>query len=326
MIDSSWHVKTANRASSLLYSYVKKHLNGRYLLPVNVCPDVPLTLSLAGVSYDFVDISPDTLCMDEESCIEKLSRNDYAGVVYVRTYGVLFDTSLFFFRIKSAAHDTIIIDDRCLCMPEEKPASYGADFILYSTGHCKQIDMGGGGYCLYSEEETLNLDETLYYDGTDEESIYKSAYAKGIRLAETPTGWLKVSRLKLPDELYLSTIREQKGPRVRQREQLNEIYESQLPADIQLPKCYQDWRFNIVVPPALKDTILVDLFIAGLFASSHYHSVNRLFNDDAYANSDYLFGKIINLFNDFNYSEEKAILTCKIIRKRMDEFAALYSL
>ena len=88
------YIATANRACSLLYSYLKKHSGGTWLLPVNVCPDVPLTFHLASVSFQFVDIDSQTLCIDINQVRQLLKDNKskYVGMVYVRTYGYLYDT------------------------------------------------------------------------------------------------------------------------------------------------------------------------------------------------------------------------------------------
>ena len=103
-----------------------------------------------------------------------------------------------------------------------------------------------------------------------------------------------------------------------QRKTINEVYSTNLPADIQLPEGYQEWRFNIIVPHKLRDDILIELFANGLFASCHYRSANRLFDNEVFTRSDHFQRKVINLFNDQYYSLEKAYLTCRIINKVMN--------
>ena len=102
------YIATANRACSLLYSFIKEHSGGVWLLPVNVCPDVPLTFCLAKVPFLFVDINPETLCIDIDVVEHILhqSPSEYKGVLFVRTYGVLKDTSCEFEQIKSINKET----------------------------------------------------------------------------------------------------------------------------------------------------------------------------------------------------------------------------
>ncbi len=307
-------VNTANRACSLIYSYIKKYNQGTWLLPVNVCPDVPLTFHLASVDIEFVDIDTSTLCIDTQECLERLRRNPnkYAGIVYVRTYGFLTDTSQFVLDCKSICPALKVIDDRCLCIPQRNPLLYNADMVLYSTGHCKQIDLGGGGLAYYQSEEPYYIDSLLPYDGTDEEALYKEAYAKNERMRKIPAGWLKLSNYKLWQD-YMEEIEAKVSDRLTYRDKLNRIYTMNLPKTIQFERRYNDWRFNIKVPSSMKQEILCALFDNRLFASNHYHSVNRLFDEDKYPVSDALFSRVINLFNDKNYSEDMAKKTCDVI-------------
>lgn len=308
------YIATANRACSLLYSYIKDHADKVWLLPVNVCPDVPLTFCLAKVAFKFVDIDPNTLCIDlnEVEKILRLSIPGGIGLLYVRTYGVLKDTSKDFKRLKSVCRDTLIIDDRCLCVPERTPLFWGADMILYSTGHCKQIDLGGGGLAFYPKMESYKIDPLLEYNGTDEEIIYKEAFKQGKPLENIPNGWLRMDSFHSPAD-YFSKIEEAIPERLTYREQINRIYVNNLPPSIQMSQEFQKWRFNIVVERSIKEKILYNLFKHGLFASAHYHSANRLFDNVKYTNSDDLYSCVINLFNDKYYTKEQAISTCEII-------------
>lgn len=310
----SGYVASANRACALLYSFIKEQPQGLWLLPVNVCPDVPLTFALAGVQFQFVDIDPHTLCIDIEECRKRIISKEASivGIVYVRTYGYIADTNQQFSLLREINPEIRIVDDRCLCIPEVPENYGGADMILYSTGHCKPIDFGGGGLAFYAQPTTYNWDEDLHYDGTDEESMYKKAYDNAIPLSSTPRGWLYLGEYKNP-EIYLQEIAQVRNKRIEQRGSLNKIYSELLPESIQLHKKFQNWRFNILVSPLIKQRILDCLFANGLFASSHYHSVNKLFDTIEYKHSDGLFNQVINLFNDRYYTKEKALKTCEII-------------
>ena len=308
------YIATANRACSLLYSYIKEHSSRLWLLPVNVCPDVPLTFCLAQVSFKFIDIDPKTLCIDLDE-VEKIihqSPPGSIGLLYVRTYGVLNDIKSEFSRIKSIKKDILIIDDRCLCMPTCNPDFEGADMLLYSTGHCKQIDLNGGGFAFYNADVEYHIDEALLYNGTDEEVLYKKAFDEGCPLNNVPTGWLKQDYFE-PFSEYFKKIKDKIPEREAQRTVINSIYSKNLPSEIQLRPEYQTWRFNIVVDSSVKDAILTNLFHNNLFASTHYHCVNRLFDSQIFLESDLLYSRVINLFNDKYYTEEKAIKTCEII-------------
>lgn len=310
------YIATANRACSLLYSFIKEHASGVWLLPVNVCPDVPLTFYLAKVPFLFVDIDPETLCINigEVERVLYQSPSKYKGVLFVRTYGALKDTSREFEQIKSISKDVLIIDDRCLCVPERNPQFWNADMLLYSTGHCKQIDLDGGGLAFYKEGTKFRIDNMLLYDGTNEEALYKQAFSSEKPFTNIPQGWLKMDSY-LSVEEYFAKIENLISDRIKQRELINEIYSNRLPLSIQFDKEYQSWRFNIRVDASLKEQVLENLFNNGLFASNHYHSANRLFDNTRFPVSDSLYTSVINLFNDKNYSTEKAIETCIVINR-----------
>ena len=103
-------------------------------------------------------------------------------------------------------------------------------------------------------------------------------------------------------------IEQEKQKATAHRQRLNKIYSTALPTTIQLDEKYQNWRFNIIVEN--KDEILKALFDAGLFASNHYKPQTT----DC-PNAQYLYEHVINLFNDFYYTEEQARKTCEIINR-----------
>lgn len=313
-MENTIHFYAANRACALLYSYIIEHNQGVWLLPVNVCPDVPLTFCLAHVQFEFVDINPITLFIDEEECLDRLNDTPekYAGIVYVRTYGCLKDSVKFFTLCHYLNPKLRIIDDRCLCIPEEKPNMFGSDVVLYSTGHCKQIDLGYGGLA-YTKENIYIPSILPYYNGTDEQAIYKKAYSTGVPMTAIPLGWLNIEMLS--NVGYFHQIENERLNREKQRKQLNKLYVDHLPLDIQLGMEYQNWRFNIKVPASLRQNILDLLFENGLFASNHYSSANRLFDYNVYKHSDEISETVINLFNDKYYTEDKAMKTIEMINR-----------
>ena len=183
----------------------------------------------------------------------------------------------------------------------------------YSTGHCKQIDLGYGGLA-YTKENICMPSILPCYNGTDEQAIYKEAYSKGVPMDIIPLGWLNIEMLS-DIRSYFYQIELEKLDREKQRERLNKLYNDYLPADIQLDIEYQNWRFNIKVPTSLRQNILDVLFANKLFASNHYFSANRLFDYKIYKHSDELSKSIINLFNDKYYTEDKAVKTIEIINR-----------
>ena len=266
------------------------------------------------MKFEFVDINSNTLVIDEKECLKRLQshKDYYAGIVYVRTYGFLSDTTQFSKACRELQPALKILDDRCLCMPERHPKMFSSDMVLYSTGHCKPIDFNGGGLAFYNQVETYQIDSNLEYLGINEEALYKQTFAENKPFSTIPTGWLKQDTY-LDSDTYLSNIEKTKKESLFHRKAINSIYSSLLPEYVQYPPEYNSWRFNIRVPQHLKEGILQTLFENGLFASSHYRSANKLFDQEIFLHSDELFATVINLFNDKYFSIEKAMKTVKII-------------
>ena len=65
-----------NRASAVLYDFLASIKSNKFfLLPCNICHIVPITFLKAGVDYEFIDISNETLCMDFNIIMDKMKSN-----------------------------------------------------------------------------------------------------------------------------------------------------------------------------------------------------------------------------------------------------------
>lgn len=276
---------TAYRANRILYNFIKSNsIQGEAIVPANLCRSVVDTLYLAGMNLFFVDISEDTLCADDRVVIEKA--RDASLLVFVHTYGIEMSCPGWFSTIKKINPSLAIVDDRCLCLPQLTLDDCSADLVLFSTCSKKQVDLGYGGIGYLSEKWE-----------------YKETIVESNAIL-TNMVWTPV----------LDSIEDRIRDSALHKEHLNSIYYDCLPSEIQLPKGFQNWRFNILV--SNKEVILENLFSSGLFASSHYCSLS-----DHCSVAVNLHKRIVNLFNDFYYSEEQAIRTCEvinnIIRKRV---------
>lgn len=300
----------AHRACGLLYRFVRQY-KGVYLLPANVCPVVPLTLCSAGVPFEFVDINPTTLCIDESTCLEKLKGQSYAGIIFVRTYGYIYDANSFI----DAVHEygKKVIDDRCLCIPDLNLVSAAADMVLYSTGYAKCVDIGGGAFA-YLDENIQLSSEDLAYGGVDIENVYKPLLSSRKKVSILPHGWLDIELGQ--SDIYFDTISRELPLALLHKNQINQIYKSILPKYICMDDTWQNWRFNIRVDD--KEKLLKLIFDQGCFASSHYQPSSILFTETSYLNADCLFNQVVNLFNDKYISEDHAIKIAEIIKAQYE--------
>lgn len=299
------------RACTVLFNLLCSHkTEGPFLLPSNICPIVPLTFFKAGREFELIDIAPDTLCMDPGRIRERCSathRPTPAGVIYVRTYGALFDAGAVFGEVRSALPHALIVDDRCLCEPD-----FGAelephvDVALYSTGYAKYVDIGFGGVGVLREgvpykRTVVDFDETDLANVTD---AYKRALADRSSFQYVDGNWLETAA---PDFSWTEFMGRVEVERIRAREtklQVNSVYASRLPQAVQFPGDFQNWRFNIHVRD--KSAALTAITAAGLFASGHYDSLCGVLGVGECDQSNRVHKYVINLFNDRYFSVRRA--------------------
>lgn len=303
----------APRASAILYHLLVSQRNTHtWLLPANICPIVPITFMKARVPFELVDISVANLHMDLEQAEAWVKRRKIGGLLYSHTYGANATPSDFFQHVKAINPEMIVVDDRCLCIPEFDVPSM-ADVVLYSTGYAKVVDVGFGGYAFIRpgveyQQVSLSFNAENY---REMESSYKQAIQAGVQYSYQDSDWLQTNS-DLPEwGEYRELVQKALKPALAQREAINKTYTSYLPDEIQLPKPYQTWRFNIRVPNQAQ--VLKAIFDQGLFASAHYASLAGIMCKVYAPVADLLARDVINLFNDRYFDVERAKRLCEIV-------------
>jgi len=308
----------AARASAILYNLLAARADSRpWLLPANICPIVPMTFFKARVPFLFVDISPATLHMDLNQAQEKITRGDFGGLLFAHPYGAESTPLAFFSALKRSAPDLLIVDDRCLCVPDLEPIHTAADVILYSTGYAKLAELGFGGYAFLRDDLEYHSASFPFNpaDHDEMEKGYKQAVQNREKFIYQDSDWLQIDPTFSAWYDYSSQIKNRLERSLKHRAALNQIYAARLPREIQLPAEFQTWRFNVRVKN--KAQVLESIFGAGLFASSHYASLAGIMSDDSAPHAESLADEIINLFNDERFDEEKAQQTCDIVLRNL---------
>jgi hypothetical protein len=223
----------------------------------------------------------------------------------------------FFSTAKRLDPELLILDDRCLCIPDLEPVHTEADVILYSTGYAKIAELGFGGYAFLRDDleyHSVNLPfNPEHYDAVEKK--YKQAIQNSEKFVYQDSDWLQFDPSFSAWYDYSQQIEIKKKASLIQRSTLNQIYVSRLPKEIQLSSNYQTWRFNIRVQN--KSQILGAIFDAGLFASSHYASLAGIMADGFAPQAESLADEVINLFNDEHFDEEKADRICDLISRNL---------
>ena len=323
----------ARRASAILYNLAlsRGHGRGHYLLPANVCPVVPLALIKAGCGFEFIDIDPDTLCMDDRLLQARIEASDLppvAGIVYVRTYGFERDMTTLFRQLKTYAPETCLIDDRCASRPEPAKDSadrQGADVLLYSTGYSKYVDLDIGGFAHLKQDTPYNAHEGMFVpnDLNEITALYKvriseskPIYQDG-KLDETHPirrhrNWLDTRPLDIPWDEYRLRILSERNKSDERKAAFNAVYRDIIPDHVRLPSGFHNWRFNIRVKG--KEALLSRIRKAGFFAGDHYFPSALLFGGKRCPVSEKLYSEIINLFNDFRVTVYEVKEVAELVR------------
>ena len=309
----------APRASAILYNLLVSRPHQRtWLMPANICPIVPITFLKANVPFEFVDISPADLRMDLEQVEAQAGKRKIGGLLYAHPYGEVYTPNDFFFSLKDLNPNILIVDDRCLCIPETVPdESTAADVVLFSTGYAKITELNFGGYAFLKDGvpyKSVHLPFNPAHHDTLERA-YKQAVNNRDKFHYADSDWLETDADMLDWETYHAQIEGKLQATLLHRTALNEIYKTTLPKELQLPEAYQTWRLNIRVKN--KEEILRAIFAEGLFASSHYASLVGIMADGRAPHAEVLADEIINLFNDEHFDAAKAQQTCDIILRNL---------
>lgn len=311
----------APRASAILYDILVGLGDVQpFLLPANICPVVPITFFKAHVPFEFVDISAQSLHMDLDQVEARLHSRagGYGGLLYAHTYGDASTPQAFFRELKVRFPRLMVVDDRCLCVPDLEPdPSTAADVTLYSTGYGKIVDIGSGGHAFLADNVNYEHHSLPFRfpDLIEVETKYKACIEARERYVYFDSNWLQTDPQPLAWQEYSERVREARVISLAHKGAINAVYNSLFPSDIQFGESFQLWRFNLHVAP--NQAALDAIFAAGLFASSHYASLVDIMGTGAGSNARELAQHVINLFNDLHYTEAMAERTASIVRRSL---------
>lgn len=312
-----------NRALGILYSFLKQHNHlDTWLLPTHICFSVPFLFLHMGKEIIFYDYGfSNDLILKPISASKKpigLLLADYYGTAW--TY-----EALKIFR----EYTPCLIHDVCLGIPSTSYEENSiADLTLFSMGKGKVIDLGYGAMGISREKIPLNI-------GTKPQHIerFKKRYEcldhywkeiiKGkakFDIGQLGLEWIDTSDTLIENN-FSQKLKDAKKNILVHKEKLNSIYQTLIPKELHYKEVSNIWRFNILLNN--KETLLKHLFAEGLFASSHYaNTAKYLFTlpqPNTYPKADFIEKHIVNLFNDFYFSEEKAKLCALLINRLFDQ-------
>jgi dTDP-4-amino-4,6-dideoxygalactose transaminase len=311
----------ANRASVILFNLLRSRQDRRpFLLPANICPVVPAVFHKARFSFEFVDISEQDFCIDQERVSNLVKSHRYGGVMGVRTYGYYRNLSSFFGELRNIDEDILLVDDRCLCEPSFEDSTEAADVVLYSTGQGKFADVGFGGYAFMKEHvpyshQPLSFSQTALQSFEDK---YNCCIDRRDKFPCTDGDWLDGRYPVFPLTEFKDAVISEISRSKTRKTRLNNYYLSALPTEVLLGEEWNNWRFCIRVKN--KARLLKSIFSRGLFASSHYASLAGIFGPGSAPVASRLHESVINLFNDRNISRIQVEEITSLVNKHVKKY------
>lgn len=311
------------RACSVLYNLLLSREDaGPFLLPANVCPVVPLTFRKAGRPFELMDIGGPDLALDEARCLARIARGGVSGLLFVRAYGALGDAAPFFQAARELAPDLLVIDDRCLCRPDPDGGNLapGAGATLWSTGYAKHVDVGFGGFAQLAPGVPYRRHPEGAFSAPALEAVerrVKEAVACRAPFAGCGEEWLDLAAPEISWPAYRKGLLAALPEIDEHKRRLNAVYRAALPPEICLPDRFQEWRFNLLVPEP--NELVARLFAAGLFAGRHYASLGGVLGEGSFPEADALHRRVVNLFNDRAFDEERARLAAEVVLEFLAE-------
>lgn len=304
-----------------------------FLVPANACPVVPLAILSAGREVEFIDIDPDLLSINDAFLRKRLCDTvglPVAGIVFIRPYGAISPAAVNFSQLKALSASTLIIDDRCASLPETSAvelAQSGADVYLYSTGYGKYADLGFGGYAFMNS--SLEYEAGLTKQAEYIEGQYRLLETRWKRFLSSEhcnppnailrgtAGWLNKAQLDIEQTEYLERISQRKASIAKHKSLADQIYRTYIPPDAFVGHQYNDWRHQIFVDG--KQSLLDLIFSNKLFASGHYDTTARIFSQSHFPQSDQLYSRVVNLFNDYHITEPQMIDVAKLVSLHLSQ-------
>lgn len=317
---------TAPRATSIIYNYLKTNSKGGYyVLPVNICPIIPLAFLKAEVDFEFVDISDESLCISYNEIVKHLENEECEGMVFVYTYGISTDANSLFKKVKAKRNNFIIIEDKCLSVPSFSlgEASPNASFTLYSTGNAKYCELGYGGFAVSHELFEYQIHDTVYRQ-RDLVSItlqYKEALKRKVPFKyNIEVEWLDNSKCTWTLDEYRKKVDKEIRAIRSIKESINSIYEQSIPKHLWLAEkssSFNSWRFQLRIPA--RNKLLTKIFCLSLFASAHYECLDRIFPTSfkSFDVARKLENEVLNLFNNRKFSVNQALKICNVINEHV---------
>ena len=348
------YVLWTGRATSALYSLLKVLFSStmKVVVPNNVCFSVIAAIRFAGMEPEILDIDPESQSISP-ALLNKLSAAVKRIVLYPHMYGIVHRNFLEVQKI-CTRRNWFLIEDRAQSMGASinGMVSGPANAILYSFGHGKIVDCGYGGALAVPNKELLAQSTTVYQHLTDvslqnsnDEKIYGSLFKQIYAIWQGNgnkdfsglfngliSGFQGIFLHKRDDipfsqiEASLNQLVDNVNRRAYAMQRLKAACEKEGFSFIEHPQESVYWRFNLLLPPNHRDSVMKKLHENHCHASSWFPSVDRFIakriDPNKYPISDEFEKRILNLWVsgvESGYIEKVIRLICRYMISVQEE-------
>jgi len=318
----------------------------KILLPALACAHVLYAVLYAGCTPVFVDVLPETGLIDPKKACELLTKDpQIGGIVVVHLYGQVVDTK----RLSKIANDlgVLVIEDAA----QAQGATYKdgslvgshGDFSIFSFGHTKILDVGGGGILMTNSQKLFNMcretaSDLLIPPETSNKDLkrYRTKYYKIWREGEKdPTALLEIGDLH---EEFRSSFLTSANPRclqkvldnvanleklISERKRLQQLYAKALGgldnvSIVDPEPGWVPWRFVFQVPSSWRNDLIFILRKEKIDVSSWYPSLSLFCNaaqpgQKPLKNAHIFSSQVVNLWLTPGYAEAMVSKSCSLI-------------
>lgn len=313
------------RAATAIYLVLKaNHIeNKQVLVPANVCYAAIYPVTYSGNSPVFCDVEADTGNVSLET-IKNADLSNVKAMIIPHMYGNPVKDML---HIKTFCNENniILIEDCASAMGvtmKNEDTTYRAgsfgDYVIYSTGYSKTINVGNGG--ILASDHCLDIERTLYQElpeFTEQSEHNLSFFSKLYRLIRNDQNqnlcapiyqflpeYMRDMYLYRIDSVFEDKIIEAlKGldEIIEQRRNDWNQYNQRIDANEHLTKYAMEegsvpWRFNMYINESIRKEFIAYLLDHHVPVSDWYPNVAPMFqNNQEYANTTKIEHTILNL-------------------------------
>lgn len=323
---------TGSGTTSIYLILKALNLQHKKVLYPNISCMVPVNAALyAGYDVAFCDVSLKDYTMDVEAFKETVNNYNIGIVVPTHIYGHKCNMK----EISKIAHEKgiFILEDAAQTIS----LTQDSDVAIMSFGHTKILETKSGGGAIFTDDESLynklkeqksllpqkpnNLEVLFdeyrekYYSIMKNEDINRNKYKEMVDLqlnSKDAFIYDMNDNLELVEKLYnIEKIKSGRNKRA-------DLYEKYLESDlIHKAKCSYEtlWRYSFLYKGD-REELLNKVRERGIDISSWYPALHKFYsnqNDNEFPNTRIIEEKIINLWVNEEYSEEKILNNIGII-------------